>query len=100
MTSQIRTAIMVEARKLVASRVVLAATVLIVAGITTLTASLAAAADAGNDQILAQLGDLADEDGWERLVGLAIQDHLNGRAPRVRCRDGLRRGARVRGWHH
>jgi ABC-2 type transport system permease protein len=73
MTSQIRTAIMVEARKLVASRVVLAATVLIVAGITTLTASLAAAADAGNDQILAQLGDLANEDGWDRLVGIAIQ---------------------------
>jgi ABC-2 type transport system permease protein len=73
MTSQIRTAITVEARKLVASRVVLAATVLIVAGITTLTASLAAAADAGNEQILAQLGDLADEDGWDRLVGIAIQ---------------------------
>lgn len=73
MTSQIRTAITVEARKLVASRVALAATVLIVAGITTLTASLAAAADAGNEQILAQLGNLADEDGWDRLVGVAIQ---------------------------
>jgi ABC-2 type transport system permease protein len=73
MTSQIRTAITVEARKLVASRVVLAAMVLIVAGITTLTGSLAAAADAGNEQILAQLGDLADEDGWDRLVGIAIQ---------------------------
>ena len=69
MTSQICTAITVEAHKLVASRVVLAATVLIVAGITMLTASLAAAADAGNEQILAQL---ADEDGWARLVGISI----------------------------
>jgi len=73
MTIQIRTAIAVEARKLVASRVVQASTVLIVVGIATLTGSLAAAASAGNEQILAQLGDLADEDGWDRLVGIAIQ---------------------------
>ncbi len=38
-----------------------------------MTASLAAAADAGNEQILAQLGELADEAGWSRLIGIAIQ---------------------------
>lgn len=73
MTNQLRTAIEVEARKMVASRVVQAATLLIVGGIATLTATLAAAANAGNEQIMAQLGDLADEDGWNRLVGIAIQ---------------------------
>lgn len=73
MSSQFRTAIAVEAHKLVASRVVRAATLLIVVGIATLTASLAAAAGTGNEQILAQLGDLADEEGWARLIGIAIQ---------------------------
>ncbi len=67
------TAIAVEARKLVASRVVRTATVLIVAGIAALTGSMAAAANAGNEQILAQLGALASDEGWERLVGIAIQ---------------------------
>jgi len=69
----IGTAIAVEARKLVASRVVRYATLLIVGGIAVLTASIAAAADAGNERILAQLGDLADEDGWSRLAGISIQ---------------------------
>lgn len=73
MTSQTRTAIAVEARKFIASRVVRTATVLIVAGITALTASLAAAANAGNEQTLAKLGDLADKQGWDRLVGIGIQ---------------------------
>jgi len=73
MTIQLRIAIAVEARKLFASRVVQAATLLIVVGIATLTGSLAAAASSGNEQILAQLGDLADDDGWDRLVGIAIQ---------------------------
>ncbi len=73
MNRLIGTAIAVEARKLVASRVAGYATVLVVGGIAVLTASIAAAADAGNEQILAQLGDLADEDGWSRLAGIAIQ---------------------------
>ncbi|MEO6570880.1 MAG: ABC transporter permease [Ilumatobacteraceae bacterium] len=73
MTGQFRTAVAVEARKLVASHVVRAATLLIVVGIATLTASLAAAAGTGDEQILAKLGDLADEEGWALLVGIAIQ---------------------------
>jgi ABC-2 type transport system permease protein len=73
MNNPLRTAITVEARKLVASNVVRAATLLIIVGIATLTASLAAAANAGNEQILAQLGDLANDDGWDRLIGIAIQ---------------------------
>jgi ABC-2 type transport system permease protein len=66
-------ALAVEARKLVASRVVQAATVLIVAGIAVLVVALDTAAEAGNERILAQLGDLAAEHGWTRLVGVATQ---------------------------
>jgi ABC-2 type transport system permease protein len=73
MNGRLRAAITVETSKLVASNVVRAATLLIVVGIATMTASLAAAANAGNEQILAQLGDIADEDGWARLIGIAIQ---------------------------
>ncbi|MEO6628178.1 MAG: ABC transporter permease [Aquihabitans sp.] len=67
------TAITVEARKLVASSVVRYTTLFIVGGIALLTASMAVAADAGNERILAQLGDLADAGGWNRLTGIAIQ---------------------------
>lgn len=66
-------ALTVEARKLVASRVVQTATVLIVAGIAVLVVALDTAAGAGNERVLAQFGDLADEHGWTRLVGVATQ---------------------------
>jgi ABC-2 type transport system permease protein len=73
MTGHLLTAVVVEARKLVASRVVQSATLLLIAGVAVLTGSMAAAADAGNEPILAQLGPLADAEGWARLVGVAIQ---------------------------
>lgn len=66
-------ALAVEARKLTASRVVQSATVLIVAGIAVLAVALDTAAEAGNERVLAQLGDLAAERGWTRLVGVATQ---------------------------
>ena len=66
-------AVQVEAQKLTASRVVLAATALIVCGITVLSGSLAWAADTGNEQVIAQLGEIAEHAGWQRLIGIAIQ---------------------------
>ena len=73
MSAMCNAALAVEARKLVASRVVQTATVLIVAGIAVLVVALDTAAGAGNERVLAQLGDLADEHGWTRLVGVATQ---------------------------
>lgn len=66
-------ALAVEARKTVASRVARATTVLLVAGIGLLASVLVLAAAAGNEQVLAQLGPLADTDGWERLIGVTAQ---------------------------
>lgn len=66
-------ALAVEARKFAASRVVQTATVLIVAGVAVLTGSMTAAAEAGNERVLAQLGEFADAEGWERLTGVAAQ---------------------------
>lgn len=66
-------AIAVEGRKAAGSRVVLTATVLLVAGIAMLAGSLTWAAASGNEQILAQLGPLADKDGWVRLTGVMAQ---------------------------
>ncbi|MFC4496249.1 ABC transporter permease [Streptomyces ovatisporus] len=66
-------ALSVEVRKFLASRVVRTGTVLIVLGITVLTVSMSAAAEAGNERVVAQLGGLADEEGWTRLSGVAAQ---------------------------
>lgn len=66
-------ALAVEGRKTRASRVVLATTVLLVVGIALLAGSLTAAAAAGNDQVLAQLGPMADRVGWDRLLGVVAQ---------------------------
>lgn len=66
-------ALAVEARKIVASRVVHTTTVLIVVGVAVLASSFTLAADAGNEQALAQLGPSADAQGWDRLVGVASQ---------------------------
>lgn len=63
----------VETRKAIESRVVLTATVLLVVGIGTLAGTFTVAARAGNEQILAQLGHLADADGWDQLIGVAAQ---------------------------
>jgi ABC-2 type transport system permease protein len=66
-------ALAVETRKAVASRVLWTTTALLVVGITVLTATLTLAAAAGNEQVVAQLGPLAELAGWDRLVGVAIQ---------------------------
>lgn len=73
MTSALTTAIRIEARKFTASRVTHTATLLLIAGISVLTGAMVAAADAGNERVLAQLGDLADQEGWARLSGVAAQ---------------------------
>lgn len=66
-------ALAVEARKLALSRVVWSATALLVLGIAVLTGAMVAAAEAGDERILAQLGDVADQTGWERLGAVAAQ---------------------------
>ena len=73
MSSPLAVAIWVEARKARASPVVLGTTLLLVAGVAILSGTLLLAADAGNEQVLAQLGPLADRDDWGRLVGVASQ---------------------------
>lgn len=66
-------ALHVELRKLAASRVIRATTVLVVVGIAALTAALTSAARSGNEQVAAQLGAFADAHGWELLTGVAAQ---------------------------
>ncbi|NNH74141.1 ABC transporter permease subunit [Nocardia uniformis] len=71
--SLLAAATVVEARKITASRVVHAATILLIAGVALLASTLHLAAGAGNEQILAQLGPYAETDGWERLLGITAQ---------------------------
>ncbi|WP_199429551.1 ABC transporter permease [Qaidamihabitans albus] len=66
-------AIAVESRKTLASRVVITSTVLLVAGIAVLAGSLTWAASTGNEQVLAQMGPMADRTGWDRLMGVVAQ---------------------------
>lgn len=73
MSHPFRTAFAVEAQKLRASRVVLSASALLVVGVSVLAGAMTAAAEAGNEQILSQLGPLADERGWERFWGVSAQ---------------------------
>ncbi|TDC01606.1 ABC transporter permease [Micromonospora fluostatini] len=73
MTTSLTAALDVELRKLAASRVIRTTTVLVVAGITILASALTSATRNGNDQIAAQLGPLADTDGWMLLTGVAAQ---------------------------
>lgn len=73
MNTAFAAALSVEVRKFAASRVVRSATALVVAGISVLTGSMTAAAEAGNEKILAQLGEFADAEGWDRLAGVAAQ---------------------------
>ena len=65
-----RTALLVERHKATASIVVRWATVLLVLGILTMATSMTLAATAGNEQMLAKLGPLADTDGWDQLIGI------------------------------
>ena len=78
MRPHLAAAIWVEARKARTSSVVLGTTLLFIAGIAILSAALSLAADAGNEQVLAQLGPLADRDDWGRLVGVASQTTAAG----------------------
>ncbi|MEV0396471.1 ABC transporter permease [Polymorphospora rubra] len=73
MTPALTAALHVELRKLAASRVMRATAVLIVAGIAVLSTALTAAATAGNEQIIAQLGPHAAAGGWDLLTGVVAQ---------------------------
>lgn len=63
----------VELRKAVASRVLRSIGALTIAGIALLAGVLTSAAMAGNEQILAQLGPLAEKTGWDLLLGITAQ---------------------------
>ncbi|HIW46861.1 MAG TPA: ABC transporter permease [Candidatus Yaniella excrementigallinarum] len=71
--SPLGTAIRVEFCKTRKSYTIQTITVLVVLGIAILAGSLLAAARRGNEQILAQLGPLADETGWNQLTGISCQ---------------------------
>lgn len=66
-------AVAVELPKTSASRVVRSATIFLVVGIVALAGSLTWAAERGNEQVLAQLGTLAGDAGWDRYLGVAAQ---------------------------
>lgn len=63
----------VESRKVRASPVGRTVTVLLVGGVTLLVGALTAAALAGNPQILAQLGTVGTQQGWDLYLGVAAQ---------------------------
>lgn len=63
------TAVLTESAKALVSTVVRSATVLFVVGIGTLSAAMSLAAGAGNAQVSAKLGPLAEEEGWPLLTG-------------------------------
>ena len=67
------TALYVELRKTSGSRTPRVITALLVAGIALLTGALVAAARAGNEQIIAELGPLIGAPGWGLLTGVAGQ---------------------------
>ena len=73
MRASLLAALWVEAHKFAASRVVRSTTGLLLGGVGLLAASLELAAQSGNEQVLAQLGDLAAQAGWVRFVGIATQ---------------------------
>ena len=65
-----RTALLVERHKAAASIVFGWATALLVLGILTMAASMTLAATAGNEQVRAKVGPLADTHGWDQLIGI------------------------------
>lgn len=69
----LQAAVHVELRKARASRVMHTVTILAVAGIAFLAGALVVAAQAGNPQILSQLGPLAGKTGWELLGPITAQ---------------------------
>ncbi|MGO1972542.1 MAG: ABC transporter permease [Propionibacteriaceae bacterium] len=66
-------ALAVEFRKTVAARMIRATTVLVALGIGLLAGALVAAARRGNEQVLGQLGPLANDQGWSLLTGVVAQ---------------------------
>ncbi len=64
------TAVLAESAKAMVSTVVRSATVLLVVGIATLSTAMSLAAGAGNAQLSAKLGPLAEEEGWPLLTGV------------------------------
>jgi ABC-2 type transport system permease protein len=71
--SALATAVAVELRKALASRVLRTTTVLVVAGVAVLCGALVGAALAGNTQVLEQLGPLGRASGWPLLTGVVAQ---------------------------
>ncbi|UFU04875.1 ABC transporter permease [Ruania halotolerans] len=66
-------ALVVEARKVAASRVIGATTLILVVGLAVLTAGLELGVRSGNPNVTAQLGPLAAMQGWPRLFALVAQ---------------------------
>lgn len=66
-------AVAVEARKAVASRVLVSTALLLSLGVAVLAAATTAAAHAGNEQLAAKLGPLALAGGWPGLLAVAAQ---------------------------
>jgi ABC-2 type transport system permease protein len=66
-------AFVVEAKKAVAARVMVATTLLLVLGVGAMSAGLTAAAARGNEQVLAKLGPQASIGGWDGLAGAVTQ---------------------------
>ncbi|MHC6177696.1 ABC transporter permease [Glutamicibacter sp. X7] len=62
-----------ELGKALASRTLQVTTILLIGGISLLAWSMVAAANAGNERIIAQLGPLADESSWNLLLGVTAQ---------------------------
>ena len=71
--SPIWIAIGAEIRKAISSRVILTTSVLLVVGVGILAGALVYAAENGNQQVLDQLGPVADLTGWPRLVAVVSQ---------------------------
>src|SRR5690625_6725244 len=65
--------VVAESRVAAASRTLCATSILVAFGIPILAGALSAAARAGNEQILAQLGPLGSASRWELLTGITTQ---------------------------
>jgi ABC-2 type transport system permease protein len=73
MSSLIGTAIVVEARKAAASRVMTSISAILIGGLAVLTLGLLLGAASGDEQVIAKLGPLAGAGGWPGLVGIVVQ---------------------------
>lgn len=69
----IGSAVYVELRKALSSRTLWTTAVLVAVGVPILAGALTAAAKAGNEQILTQLGPLAQASDWQLLTGISAQ---------------------------